>query len=170
MEYFRDEDIGGMSFQPTGRKCDECGGVLVDTLLDWEDGLPEQDFERAEAECDRADLVLCLGTSLRIVPAGDLPLRAAQFVVVNYQVSEGRRSELQRLESALCFSLLQQKTAKDEHAEMVVHASCDDVMDHLLESLGFVGWKDDPAPPIQRRWRSDPRNVGGEAAGANEEK
>ena len=143
MEYFRDEDIGGMSFQPTGRLCTECcdnttgkGGVLVDTLLDWEDGLPEDDFERAEDECDKADLVLALGTSLRIVPASDLPLRANQFVIVNYQ-----------------------KTAKDDEASLIIHRSVDDVMDHLLKELGYDGWKDEALPPIQRQWKCKPRQT-----------
>jgi mono-ADP-ribosyltransferase sirtuin 6 len=83
LEYFQDFDVGGMSSRPTGRKCGECNGKLVDTLLDWENALPEEDFARVEAECNKADLVLCLGTSLQIEPAGNLPLRAKQFVIVN---------------------------------------------------------------------------------------
>lgn len=102
-EYFRDFDIGGMSFQPTGRKCSLCGGELIDTLLDWEDELPAADFERAEVECDKSDLVICLGTSLRIEPVGSLPLRAKKFAIVNLQV-----------------------TPKDIHADLIIKAPVDE--------------------------------------------
>lgn len=128
-EYFRDEDVGGMSFQPTGKFCELCDGKLHDTLLDWEDALPEQDLERAEYECDRSDLVICLGTSLRIEPVGSLPLRAKRFVIVNLQ-----------------------ETPKDAHAAMIIKASVDDVMDSLMEALGYQDWKDETPVPIQRVW------------------
>jgi mono-ADP-ribosyltransferase sirtuin 6 len=132
MEYFQDFEVGGMSSRATGRKCGECDGKLVDTLLDWEDALPEQDFARAEAECNKADLVLCLGTSLRIELAGSLPLQAKQFVIVN-----------------------KQKTAKDEFASLILHASVDEVMEHFLDELGYEGWKEaGEQPPIEREWRA----------------
>lgn len=129
-EFFRDFDIGGMSFQPTGRRCTICGGELLDTLLDWEDALPEADFERAEDECDKADLVICLGTSLRIEPVGSLPLRAEKFVIVNLQV-----------------------TPKDEHAALTLKAPVDMVMEHLMSYLGYdVKWKD-AAAPVEQVWK-----------------
>ena len=134
-EYFGDEDVGGMSFQPTGRSCsvDGCGGNLHDTLLDWEDALPEKDFERAENEARRADLLLCLGTSLRIEPVGSLPLLAKRFVIVNLQV-----------------------TPKDENADMIIRAPVDDVMDDLLTRIGFDGWKTEPPALIERQWTPPP--------------
>jgi mono-ADP-ribosyltransferase sirtuin 6 len=130
-EFFRDFDVGGMSFQPTGRRCTLCGEKLLDTLLDWEDALPEADFERAEAECDKADLVICLGTSLRIEPVGSLPLRARKFIIVNLQV-----------------------TPKDEHAALIIKAPVDLVMEHLMSYLGFDdNWKY-TAAPVERVWTS----------------
>ena len=114
-EYFRDFDVGGMSFQKTGRKCDvsTCRGDLRDTMLDWEDELPEEEFELATQHCARADLAICLGTSLRIEPAGSLPLNAKKFVIVNMQV-----------------------TPKDNDAELVIRAKVDDVMSDLVRKLG----------------------------------
>jgi NAD+-dependent protein deacetylase sirtuin 6 len=145
-EFFRDEDVGGMSFQPTGEVCDLCHGNLHDTLLDWEDALPEKDLERAEDECDRADLVLCLGTSLRIEPAASLPLRAKRFAIINLQV-----------------------TPYDSHAAMIIKAPVDEVMDALLEGLGFAGWKNDPPYPVERIWSpSAKKNVAFETIGDNE--
>ena len=67
---------------------------MHDTLLDWEDALPEAEFTEAEARCDDAALVIVLGSSLRIEPAGSLPARAAggaggegQYVIVNLQTT-----------------------------------------------------------------------------------
>lgn len=47
--------------------------ILVDHVLDWDDALPDEDLEAAEDHCAVADMVLCLGTSLQIPPAGELP-------------------------------------------------------------------------------------------------
>ena len=64
-------------------------GKLRDTILDWEDELPLEDIQRAEQHSSKADLSLCLGTSLQIVPAGKLPLRAkrnkGRLVICNLQ-------------------------------------------------------------------------------------
>ena len=127
-EFFRDTDVGGMSFQKTGRKCEKCNGDLRDTLLDWEDQLPESDLERSTAECKEADLVLCLGTSLRIEPAGSLPTLAKKFVIVNLQ-----------------------ETPYDNKAALLIRARVDDVMQSLMEHLGYPNWqKDFESPPVER--------------------
>lgn len=114
--YLRDFDVGTISLQKTGRVCTAtgCGGDLRDTLLDWEDELPEDDLALAERECTGADLVISLGTSLRIEPAGSLPLMCkGSFVIVNLQ-----------------------PTPKDAAATLVVHARADDVMRAIAEELG----------------------------------
>lgn len=110
-EYFRDFDIGGVSFQLTGRKC-ECGGDLRDTVLDWEDALPEEDWEMAQDQCERSDLVLVLGSSLRIEPVGSLPTLAKQFVIVNKQV-----------------------TPYDDRATLIIRANVDKVFETLMKNL-----------------------------------
>mmetsp|Transcript_16554 Transcript_16554/g.30121 ORF Transcript_16554/g.30121 Transcript_16554/m.30121 type:complete len:303 (-) Transcript_16554:485-1393(-) len=116
VEYFRTFDVGTIGFKKTGRTCSDpnCKGDLKDTVLDWEDPLPEDDYERSMDECDKSDLVLCLGTSLRIEPAGGLPTRAKQFVVCNLQV-----------------------TPYDKEAALVIRAKVDDVMAGLLQRLGL---------------------------------
>lgn len=111
-EYVRDHDVGGISFQPTGRLCDKCGGTLRDTVLDWEDDLPDGEWDMTMRAFRQADLALCLGTSLRITPAADLPLEATQFVIVNLQ-----------------------ETPHDKQAALVIRARVDDVMSFLLEEL-----------------------------------
>jgi len=92
-----------------------CGGVLRDTLLDWEDPLPEDELEQSEAHCGEADLVLALGTSLRIEPAGSLPTLARSFILVNLQ-----------------------QTPKDEEASLIVRAPVDVVMRAIMrDGLGL---------------------------------
>lgn len=120
-EYFRNFDVGTISFQPTGRACTVCrresgGGILRDTLLDWEDELPEEDFQLATQQCSKDScLVLCLGTSLRIEPAASLPPLAPNgYVVVNLQV-----------------------TPKDNGAKLVIHAKVDDVMKDIMKRFGL---------------------------------
>lgn len=62
---------------------------MRDTILDWEDALPEQELAAATAASAQADLNLCLGTSLQIQPANKLPLAVLKnkgaLVVVNLQ-------------------------------------------------------------------------------------
>ncbi len=130
-EYYRDNELGGLSFKPTGNKCDEscCGGNLHDILLDWED--PVLDMDKVNAECEKADFILCLGTSLRIEPVGSFPLLAKKFAIVNLQV-----------------------TPKDESATLILRARVDDVMDSLMSNLGYEDdWKEEPSPPIERKWK-----------------
>lgn len=110
-EYFRDFDIGGVSFKKTGRLC-ECGGDLRDTILDWEDSLPEDDWEHAQNQCASSDLVLVLGSSLRIEPVASLPILAKKFVIVN-----------------------KQETPYDDRAALLIRANVDQVSQQLLENL-----------------------------------
>lgn len=66
-----------VGFKVTGRVCSEegCTGRLKDHILDWEDALPEDELEASEHAASEADLAICLGTSLQITPACNLPLR-----------------------------------------------------------------------------------------------
>jgi mono-ADP-ribosyltransferase sirtuin 6 len=135
MEHFRDYDVGGMSFNKTGRICEFCGSDLIDTLLDWEDALPEWDWERAQDQCRKADLVIALGTSLRIEPAGSLPAMGKQFVIVNLQ-----------------------ETPYDNKAKLIVRAPVDDALEKVMEGLGYM--KDWSASveeaKIERHWQQPP--------------
>mmetsp|Transcript_2646 Transcript_2646/g.5066 ORF Transcript_2646/g.5066 Transcript_2646/m.5066 type:complete len:329 (+) Transcript_2646:57-1043(+) len=130
-EVFRDSEVEGLSFQPTGKTCPHCcTGRLHDILLDWEDMV--LDLELVTEHCSQADLVLCLGTSLRIEPVASLPLLAKQFVIVNLQ-----------------------PTPLDEDATLIVRAKVDAVMEELMVRLGFSSeeWKDEErSPPIERLW------------------
>jgi NAD+-dependent protein deacetylase sirtuin 6 len=126
-EYLRDFDVGGISFQTTGRFCTRsgCGGALRDTLLDWDDALPEADFLKARTALNECDLCLCMGTSLRIRPASELPLIA---------VRNGGKLVICNL----------QNTPKDRRSHMNIHASVDEIMSGVMAMLSI------PIPCFER--------------------
>lgn len=55
------------------------GGQLIDNILDWEHDLPDKDLDLAYMHSTLADLNICLGTTLQIVPSGNLPLRNQRY-------------------------------------------------------------------------------------------
>ncbi|XP_044275033.1 NAD-dependent protein deacetylase sirtuin-6 isoform X2 [Varanus komodoensis] len=100
-------------------ECMKCGrGKLMDTILDWEDSLPDRDLSLASEASRRADLSITLGTSLQIKPSGDLPLltkkKGGKLVIVNLQ-----------------------QTKHDKHADLRIHGYVDEVMAKLMKQLGL---------------------------------
>lgn len=55
------------------------GGTLRDTILDWEHNLPDDDADMASMHSTLADLNICMGTTLQIVPSGNFPLKNKKF-------------------------------------------------------------------------------------------
>ncbi|XP_077188324.1 NAD-dependent protein deacylase sirtuin-6 isoform X2 [Paroedura picta] len=125
-QYIRDTVVGTMGLKPTGRLCDvskrrglrSCRGKLTDTILDWEDSLPDRDLNLASDACRKADLSVTLGTSLQIKPSGDLPLltkkKGGKLVIVNLQ-----------------------PTKHDKQADLRIHGYVDEVMTKLMKDLGL---------------------------------
>lgn len=123
--YFREKDVGGMGLQYTGNLCEieECSGKLKDFAVDWDTELPKDIFSVARTEIRKADLVICLGTSLRIRPAGNMPLsvtkpnkhrhHAGKLAIINLQA-----------------------THLDAKAAVRIHYYCDTVMSMLCDRLG----------------------------------
>lgn len=86
----------------TGRKCEVtgCGGKLRDTIVNFGDDLHAKvlgGLPRAKEECSKADLVICLGSSLTVTPACDLPrltrktkgkAYSGRIAIVNLQATE----------------------------------------------------------------------------------
>ncbi|XP_072261176.1 NAD-dependent protein deacylase sirtuin-6 isoform X2 [Pyxicephalus adspersus] len=125
-QYVRDCVVGTMGLKPTGRLCDvpkvrglrSCRGKLIDTILDWEDSLPEKDLNLANDACRKADLAITLGTSLQIKPSGNLPLltkrKGGKLVIVNLQ-----------------------PTKHDRYADLRIHGYVDEVMTQLMQHLNI---------------------------------
>lgn len=116
-EYFRDFDVGTISFQKTGRLC-ECGEPLFDTLLDWDDELPENEMNNATDHLEKSDLVICLGTSLRVQPANELPL---------IPLEKGGKLVICTL----------QKTPLDEYADLKINCYVDDLIKYIIHNLNI---------------------------------
>ncbi|KAK7070074.1 NAD-dependent protein deacetylase sirtuin-6 [Halocaridina rubra] len=103
-----------------------CRGKLHDTILDWEDGLPDDDLDLAISHSCAADLSICLGTTLQIVPSGNLPVntkkRGGKLVICNLQ-----------------------PTKQDRHADLIINAYVDDVMKKLLNLMNLEILDYDPS-------------------------
>ncbi|PAV59715.1 hypothetical protein WR25_23698 [Diploscapter pachys] len=120
--YYRSDIVGTIGLKPTGRSCEgaangrSCRGKLKDSVLDWEDALPEPELSTAYSYANNADLCLVLGSSLQIVPVGDIPLctkrAGGKIVTVNLQ-----------------------KTKHEKKADIVIHWKVDEVMKKVLELM-----------------------------------
>ncbi|ERN05726.1 NAD-dependent protein deacetylase SRT1 isoform X2 [Amborella trichopoda] len=119
-EYVRDFEVETIGMKETSRRCSDvkCGLKLKDTVLDWEDALPPKEMDPAEKHCKMADVILCLGTSLQITPACNLPLKCTRFggkfVIVNLQ-----------------------PTPKDKKAALVIHGKVDKVIAGVMNFLSL---------------------------------
>ncbi|XP_052796814.1 NAD-dependent protein deacylase sirtuin-6-like [Mya arenaria] len=125
MQYINREVVRTMGVKLTGNICIQkksrgtCRGQLQDTVLDWEHALPDMDLDRAEKQAKAADLSICLGTSLQIVPSGNLPLitkrSGGRVVIVNLQ-----------------------PTKHDRKADLKICTYVDDVMRLVCQQLGVI--------------------------------
>lgn len=73
-------------FEDKGHTC-KCGGFIRPDVILFNEALPEREIERAYEEVEKADLLIVLGSSLKVSPANSLPLVAkrngAKLVIVN---------------------------------------------------------------------------------------
>ncbi|XP_021355228.1 NAD-dependent protein deacetylase sirtuin-6-like isoform X2 [Mizuhopecten yessoensis] len=123
-QYIRSTAVPTMGLKLTGNSClktkargNVCRGMARDTILDWEDALPERDMDLGDLNSRKADVSLCLGTSLQIIPSGNLPLltrkKHGKLIIVNLQ-----------------------PTKHDRHADLRINTYVDDVMTQLCQILG----------------------------------
>lgn len=74
----------------TGRKCALCGGVLMDTIINFGEFLRDKELSSAYDHAKKSDLCLVLGSSLTIPPANKIPdivgkKKKAELVICNLQ-------------------------------------------------------------------------------------
>ncbi|XP_043576809.1 NAD-dependent protein deacetylase sirtuin-6 isoform X1 [Chiloscyllium plagiosum] len=125
-QYVRETVVGTMGLKTTGRLCDvkkarglrACRGKLRDTILDWEDALPERDLSLADEACRKSDVAIALGSSLQIKPSSNLPFstkkRGGKLVIVNLQA-----------------------TKLDRHSDLRIFSYVDEVMGKLMKHVGI---------------------------------
>lgn len=102
----------------TGRRCTNCGGDLADSILNFGEYYNEDLLELAEQTGSQADVMLCLGSSMRVgIPAdivSECGENGGKYIIVNLQ-----------------------KTPLDGDAHMVIHCRIQTVMKKLMERLGI---------------------------------
>jgi NAD-dependent deacetylase len=91
-----------------------CGGVLKPNVILFGEQLPLEAFTGARRETNACDLILVAGSSLEVVPVGDLPLaalgRGARLILVN-----------------------QEPTHLDERADVLIHADVAEVLPRIAD-------------------------------------
>ncbi|KAK7492502.1 hypothetical protein BaRGS_00016168 [Batillaria attramentaria] len=154
-QYIRSRCVPTMGERLTGNPCTQaksrgvCRGQLCDTILDWEADLPRHDLDRADEFSRRADLSVCLGTSLQIVPSGNIPLltkkNGGKLVIVNLQA-----------------------TKHDKKCNLKICTYVDGVMEKLCQHLGveipdftrpIVNLRSLIVPAARERWKEYPGTV-----------
>ncbi|KAI9589197.1 NAD-dependent protein deacetylase Sirt6 [Glossina fuscipes] len=119
-QFVRPSTTGTVGQKPCGGACRRrCrGGILLDNVLDWEHDLPERDLDMALMHSTLADINITLGTTLQIIPSGNLPLKnkknGGKLIICNLQ-----------------------PTKHDKKADLIIHAYVDDVMSKLCKRLGL---------------------------------
>jgi len=110
----------------TGRTCVYCSTPLRYTTVAFKQSMPDLCLSKAISESQLSDLSLCMGTSMRVSPACELPLMGEsnvgyKLVIINLQ-----------------------KTPYDDQCAIRIFARTDDVMRRLLEKLNISIplWKD----------------------------
>ncbi len=92
--------------------CRACGKLLKPDIVLFEEMLPASVWQQAEVHCRQADLVLVVGSSLEVSPAGGLPWMAfqhgAQLIILNYT-----------------------PTYLDAHASVVLHADAAEILPQM---------------------------------------
>jgi len=78
----------------TGRLCEDpkCKGKLKDSIINFQENLPEKELDSGFTHSQLADLHLCLGSSLRVRPASDMPLETVnnggKLVIIKYKLNK----------------------------------------------------------------------------------
>ncbi|MBC7869548.1 MAG: NAD-dependent deacylase [Chitinophagaceae bacterium] len=96
--------------------CKVCKGVLKPDVILFGEQLPIREFQNAQEAARRCDLMLVVGSSLEVAPAGDIPImaarRGAKLIVINLE-----------------------PTPADKMAEIVIHARAADILPEIARRV-----------------------------------
>ncbi|KAI8285064.1 NAD-dependent protein deacetylase SRT1 [Colletotrichum sp. SAR11_240] len=107
----------------TERKCARCGGVLLDTIINFGENLWEEPLSRARENASKADLCLALGSSLTVSPANEIP------------ETVGRKKRSRTAAGGQLAICNLQSTPIDELAQLRVWSTTDDLMIRVMKNL-----------------------------------
>eukprot|EP00055_Hartaetosiga_balthica_P006809 m.22248 g.22248 ORF g.22248 m.22248 type:complete len:378 (+) comp5440_c0_seq1:147-1280(+) len=112
----------------TGRTCEQegCDGVLKDNIVHFSESLPWGALSKCNAKFVGADLTIVLGSSLRVEPAASMPFKSK------------KRSRAMK-PKAVIVNL--QATPRDEDADLIIHAKCDQVLETVVRTLYGDNWE-----------------------------
>ena len=72
--------------------CSECEGIIKTATVSFGQAMPEEEMVTAQRVSIQSDLFICLGSSLAVFPAADLPLLAketgANLIIVNNEPTQ----------------------------------------------------------------------------------
>ena len=72
--------------------CSECAGILKTATISFGQAMPEKEMQISQKKAIESDLFICVGTSLAVFPAADLPLLAketgATLVILNNEPTQ----------------------------------------------------------------------------------
>ena len=117
MRDFRVRNAQKVKEHKTGRKCDDpaCKGDLEDSIINFGENLKDEILDSGYNHSSCSDLILAMGSSLRVNPAADMCKQnhsKGKLVIVNLQT-----------------------TPLDQWAFMNIHTKVDDVMEMLMKEL-----------------------------------
>ena len=72
--------------------CAICGGIIKTATISFGQAMPEEEMQISQRKAIESDLFICIGTSLAVFPAADLPLLAketgAVLVILNNEPTQ----------------------------------------------------------------------------------
>ena len=72
--------------------CNECDGIIKTATISFGQGMPEEEMQISQRKAIESDLFICVGTSLAVFPAAEIPILAketgAQLVIVNNEPTQ----------------------------------------------------------------------------------
>jgi NAD-dependent deacetylase len=72
--------------------CIECNGIIKTATISFGQAMPEEEMVIAQKKSINCDLFLCIGTSLAVFPAADLPVLAketgSKLVIINNEATQ----------------------------------------------------------------------------------
>eukprot|EP01083_Nonionella_stella_P288077 980496_1 len=113
----------------TGRYCTviNCGGNLCDTIINFGENPHLKALEKAESNSKICDLMLCLGSSLTVIPAAYMP----EEIGYKWKVETKENKEI--IHNLVIVNL--QKTPCDDICSLRIFAKIDDVMVGVMKEL-----------------------------------
>ena len=72
--------------------CKKCNGIVKTATISFGQAMPEEEMQISQRKAIEADLFICVGTSLAVFPAADIPILAketgAQLVIINNEPTQ----------------------------------------------------------------------------------